>query len=175
MVTTNDEALAKKIRMLREYGWQHRYISDITGRNSRLDELQAAILRVKLQHLDADNGKRRAIAEQYSRGLDKSTLRLPKAREDSEAVYHLYVIQSASRELLVRHLGGRGVQTGIHYPMPIHLQPAYKGRLRTAQDMSVTERLAEQVLSLPMYPELLADEIAQVIEAANSYQSVSTG
>ncbi|OHB44719.1 MAG: erythromycin biosynthesis sensory transduction protein eryC1 [Planctomycetes bacterium GWC2_49_10] len=174
LVATNDEALAKKIRMLREYGWQRRYISDIAGRNSRLDELQAAILRVKLRHLDADNAKRSAIAKQYCQGLDESKVKLPKVREDLEAVHHLYVIQSLTRKLLIEHLDRKGIQTGIHYPMPIYLQPAYKTRIRTAQDMSVTERLAAEVLSLPMYPELSSDEVAQVIEAVNSYRVVST-
>lgn len=174
LVTTNDEGLAKKIRMLREYGWQRRYISDVAGRNSRLDELQAAILRSKLRHLDADNAKRCAIAKQYSQRLDESMVALPKVREHSEAVYHLYVIQNVTRKLFMGYLDRQGIQTGIHYPMPIHLQPAYKTRIHTAQDMSVTERLATEVLSLPMYPELSSVEVAQVIEAVNSYRVVST-
>jgi len=171
LVTTNDEGLAKKVRMLREYGWQRRYISDVAGRNSRLDELQAAILRVKLRHLDADNAKRGVIAAQYSQGLDRLTVKLPEVRERADAVFHLYVLRSLERQDLISHLNQRSIQTGIHYPMPIHLQPAYKNRIRTARDMRVTEKLAEEVLSLPMYPELASSDVAQVIEAVNSYSS----
>jgi dTDP-4-amino-4,6-dideoxygalactose transaminase len=171
LVTTNDEGLAKKVRMLREYGWQRRYISDVAGRNSRLDELQAAILRVKLRHLDADNAKRGAIAAQYAQGLDRLTVKLPEVRERADAVFHLCVLRSLERQDLISHLNQRSIQTGIHYPMPIHLQPAYKNRIRTARDMSVTEKLAEEVLSLPMYPELSSSDLAQVIEAVNSYRS----
>jgi len=169
LITTNDEYLAKKIRMLREYGWQKRYISEFTGRNSRLDELQAAILRVKLRKLDSDNAKRVDIAKRYSQGINASFVTLPMVRDGSESVFHLYVVQVANRHRLIDSLYSRGIQTGIHYPMPIHLQPAYKSRIRTAKDMSVTRRLAEQVLSLPMYPELTTDEVTQVIAAVNKF------
>jgi dTDP-4-amino-4,6-dideoxygalactose transaminase len=173
LVTTSDDGLARKIRSLREYGWQRRYISESAGRNSRLDELQAAILRVKLRHVDADNSKRTAIATKYRQDLNESVVSLPRVREYSDPVYHLYVVRSAARRSLVEHLEKRGVQTGIHYPVPVHLQPAYKGRIRTAGDMRVTERLAAEVLSLPMYPELSSAEIRQVIEAVNSYREHS--
>ena len=155
--------------MLREYGWQHRYISDLVGRNSRLDELQAAILRIKLRHLDADNSKRQQLAAQYSRLLAGQALQLPANRENAEQVFHLYVIRTGDRHALMSHLKTHNIQTGIHYPMPVHLQPAYKDRIRTAVDMSVTERLAEEVLSLPMYPELLSADVARVIDTSNSY------
>jgi dTDP-4-amino-4,6-dideoxygalactose transaminase len=174
LVTTCDEALAEKVRMLREYGWQRRYVSEISGRNSRLDELQAAILRIKLRRLDADNAKRSAIAKQYDQGLNSSVIKLPKVRDVADAVHHLYVIQTPYRTSLIQHLDKQGIQAGIHYPVPIHLQPAYEAGVRTAQDMHVTEQLAAQVLSLPMYPELLSDEVAQVIAAVNSHQSACT-
>jgi dTDP-4-amino-4,6-dideoxygalactose transaminase len=171
LITTNDAQLGNKVRMLREYGWQRRYISDIVGRNSRLDEVQAAILRIKLRHLDADNGKRQQIAARYSKLLAGQSLQIPTIREGVESVFHLYVLRTAARDDLLDHLKTYDIQAGIHYPMPVHLQPAYKGRIRTAADMSVTERLAGEVLSLPMYPELTPEDIARVIEAITSYSA----
>ena len=173
LITTNDPSLGAKVRMLREYGWQQRYISDIVGRNSRLDELQAAILRIKLRHLDADNAKRQQLAVQYSSGIAGGVLQLPTTRKNTEQVFHLYVLRTADRAGLVAHLAANRIQVGIHYPMPVHLQPAYKGRLRTATDMSVTERLAGEVLSLPMYPELSPESTLQVIATVNSFSTTS--
>jgi dTDP-4-amino-4,6-dideoxygalactose transaminase len=169
LMTTNDVGLEKRIRMLREYGWERRYISEFAGRNSRLDELQAAVLRIKLRYLDSDNAKRRSIAQQYGRSLNPALVQLPTICANSESVFHLYVVQATSRAKLIEHLDAKGVQTGIHYPMPIHLQPAYAGRIRTAMSMSVTEAVASTVLSLPMYPELASEAIASVIDAVNSF------
>lgn len=169
LITTNDAGLMKKVRMLREYGWQSRYISEVAGRNSRLDELQAAILRVKLRHLDESNAKRRAIAIRYNSEITTEAVTSPRFRAVSDSVFHLYVLQTTDRLALMNHLEQQDVQTGIHYPMPIHLQPAYKTRIRTATDMSVTERLAGEVLSLPMYPELTAADVTRVIEAVNGF------
>jgi dTDP-4-amino-4,6-dideoxygalactose transaminase len=171
LISTNDEFLAKKVRMLREYGWDRRYISDIVGRNSRLDELQAAILRVKLRHLDVDNQKRSQIAAMYSKLLDSAKFQLPSSRKDSEEVFHLYVIKTKKRNELLEYLIKNGIQAGIHYPIPIHLQPAYRNRIRTAFSMAVTERLAEEVLSLPMYPELSLFDVERVIEVMNKFHS----
>jgi len=153
LITTNNEQLAKKIRALREYGWRDRYISEIKGRNSRLDEIQAAILRVKLKHLDAANTKRITLAEKYSEIL-RGFVKIPQTRESSSHVFHLYVVQSKFRKELIKYLGKNKIQAGIHYPLPIHLQPAYKSRIRTAHSMVVTEKLASEVMSLPIYPEL---------------------
>lgn len=167
LVTTNDEQLARRIRMLREYGWQQRYISDIPGRNSRLDELQAAILRVKLRHLEIDNAKRRALAAHYTDCLAGQPLHLPVIREHAEHVFHLYVVRTHSRKQMMAHLKSHDIHAGIHYPLPVHLQPAYKGRIRTARSMEVTERFSEEVLSLPMYPELsmeMADRVVAAVE-----------
>ena len=155
--------------MLREYGWKQRYISDVKGRNSRLDEIQAAILRVKLRYLDLDNAKRRKIAEFYSDNIINKYVKVPVMRNDIEPVFHLYVIRCKWRDELIVDLGAKGIQAGIHYPVPIHLQRAYKGRIRTASDMSVTETLASEVMSLPMYPELSNTEIKQVVGAINEY------
>jgi dTDP-4-amino-4,6-dideoxygalactose transaminase len=176
LIATNDAKLGNKVRMLREYGWQRRYISDAVGRNSRLDELQAGILRIKLRHLDADNGKRQKLAAQYSKLLAGQALQLPATRENAEQVFHLYVIRTDKRHELIEYLKANDIQAGIHYPMPVHLQPAYKTRIRTAENMSVTERLAAEVLSLPMYPELLSVDIARVIETFNCFftKSVNT-
>ncbi|CAN1525497.1 WecE Predicted pyridoxal phosphate-dependent enzyme apparently involved in regulation of cell wall biogenesis [Methylophilaceae bacterium] len=167
LIATNDAKLGNKVRVLREYGWQHRYVSDIVGRNSRLDELQAAILRIKLRHLDADNGKRQKIAEQYSSFLAGQSFKLPGTRKNAEQVFHLYVIRTSNRNKLIEHLKAHDVQAGIHYPMPVHLQPAYESRIRTASNMGVTEALAGEVLSLPMYPELSSADVARVIDAIN--------
>jgi dTDP-4-amino-4,6-dideoxygalactose transaminase len=168
LITTNDANLGNKMRMLREYGWQNRYISDLAGRNSRLDELQAAILRIKLRHLDTDNGKRRQLAAQYFKLFAGQALQLPATRENTEQVFHLYVIRTSKRHELLEHLKACDIQAGIHYPTPVHLQPAYKNRIRTAANMSVTKRLSEEVLSLPMYPELLSVDVVRVIETVNS-------
>lgn len=169
LITTNDDKLGNKVRMLREYGWQHRYISDIAGRNSRLDELQAAILRIKLRYLDSDNSKRQKIATQYSKMLAEQSFYLPATRENTERVFHLYVIRSTKRLELIEHLKTYDILAGVHYPMPVHMQPAYKNRIRTAVSMSVAEMLAEEVLSLPMYPELESQQISDVVQALNSF------
>ena len=167
LVTTSDGDLARRIRMLREYGWRERYVSDIAGRNSRLDELQAAVLRVKLRHLDVDNGKRRTLAARYTKLLDGQSLQLPATREHAEHVFHLYVARVGDRQGLMDRLKVQDIHAGIHYPVPVHLQPAYKGRVRTASSMGVTESLSLDVMSLPMYPELeprQIDEIAQALK-----------
>ena len=171
LITTNDAILGNKVKMLREYGWQRRYISDMAGRNSRLDELQAAILRVKLRKLDLDNGKRQLLAAQYTKLLGGLALHLPQTRQYSDHVFHLYVVRTGNRQELLEHLKIDEIQAGIHYPMPVHLQPAYRGRLRAAANMSVTERLADEVLSLPIYPELASVDIVRVVQSINNYHN----
>jgi dTDP-4-amino-4,6-dideoxygalactose transaminase len=169
LVTTSDEKLACKVRMLREYGWRERYISDLVGRNSRLDELQAAILRIKLRHLDADNGKRQQLAAHYTKLLAGQPLHLPAVKENAEHVFHLYVVRADNRQNLMDNLKTHDIHAGVHYPMPVHLQPAYKRRIRTARSMEVTERLSKEVLSLPMYPELsmeMADRVVAAVKGA---------
>ncbi len=165
LVTTSDEELAGKVRMLREYGWRERYISDLPGRNSRLDELQAAILRVKLRHLDEDNAKRQWLAAHYSSRIAGLALELPAVRRLSDHVYHLYVVRTGHRQAVVDSLKAQDIHAGVHYPLPIHLQPAYKGRVRTASSMAVSERLSGEVLSLPMYPELSTEMVDLVTVA----------
>jgi dTDP-4-amino-4,6-dideoxygalactose transaminase len=162
LVTTNDETLAQKIMMLREYGWKKRYISELPGRNSRLDELQAAVLRIKLRHLDADNEKRRKIAGHYANLLTNKSIHTPKIREGVEHVFHLYVVRTQRRQEIIDQLKRNDIYPGVHYPEPVHLQPAYKGRVRTARSMKVTEKLSREVLSLPMYPELSFEMVERV-------------
>jgi dTDP-4-amino-4,6-dideoxygalactose transaminase len=165
MVVTNDADLAAKIEQLRQYGWKERYISEFAGVNSRLDELQAAILRVKLAHLDDDNAKRMRIAEIYDKELGKLDLILPKRRENCTHVYHLYVMRAKNRDELLQHLKKNDIAAGIHYPLPVHLQPGYdKG-----QRLPVTEKIAKEVLSLPMYPELSDAEVEKIINAVKGF------
>jgi dTDP-4-amino-4,6-dideoxygalactose transaminase len=183
MLATQDAKLAADIAALRQYGWRQHYISDAVGVNSRLDEMQAAILRVKLRHLDAQNARRKAIADSYDATLSArfgialppidepkgptGTPLAPPARRDSVGhVFHLYVLRTPERAALQARLREAGIGTGIHYPSPVHLQPAYRGRVALGPSRCrATELAAEQVLSLPMYPELTDAQIAQVCEA----------
>lgn len=163
-----DKPSADKARLLREYGWAERYVSAIPGLNSRLDELQAAVLRVKLRALDADNAKRRALAAVY-RGVLKGFPGLPAERPGAEPVYHLFVVTHPERDALKAFLLERGAGTMIHYPMPIHLQPAYKVRVAVRGPMAVTERAAREVLSLPMFPELPEADARRAAEALAAF------
>jgi dTDP-4-amino-4,6-dideoxygalactose transaminase len=158
---------------LREYGWSsERNVSNVSGWNSRLDELQAAILRVKLQFLDADNERRQKIACLYDELLRDSDLVLPRRREDATHVFHLYVVRSCERDELVARLRAEGVAALVHYTVPVHLQPAYRGRLRGSDNLPNTELAAKEILSLPIYPELSEAEIEKVAAACVSYCAV---
>ena len=168
MVVTNDAGLAESARLLHEYGWAERYVSHTQGWNSRLDELQAAILRVKLRYLDQDNQKRARIADQYHEGLDGCDLKLPTVRENSAHVFHLYVVRSAKRDELQAFLKARDIGTLVHYPVPVHLQPAYQGRIN-GRPLPETERAAREILSLPMYPELNDADVQHVIKSIRSF------
>jgi len=169
MIVTNDSALAERARLLREYGWAERYVSHIPGLNSRLDEVQAAVLRVKLRYLDADNAARARRAQDYDQALRGIRLTTPKRRSDATHVYHLYVIRCSERDELQTWLKAGGVGVLIHYAVPIHLQPAYQRRLRGGDNLPETERAARQVLSLPMYPELSEMELQMVAKAVQSF------
>lgn len=162
MVVTSDKELAHKARLLREYGWAERYVSHMPGWNTRLDEIQAAILRVKLKHLDEDNAKRICLAELYDNQLTNANLILPKKRENSTHVYHLYVIQTRNRDKLLVFLKEKGIGVLIHYPVPVHLQPAYKD-LHFGYNLPVTERMAGEIISLPIYPELSDLDVQMII------------
>ena len=169
MIVTSDPELAERARLIREYGWTGRYISDIPGLNSRLDEVQAAILRVKLRHLDAANASRNRLASLYDEGLKIPGINTPKTRPDATHVHHLYVIRTMKRDALQRFLRTRQVSALIHYPVPVHLQPAYKGRLTCSGDLTETEQAAAEVLSLPLYPELSVSDVQTVIEAIKAF------
>ncbi|MBI2939538.1 MAG: DegT/DnrJ/EryC1/StrS family aminotransferase, partial [Chloroflexi bacterium] len=174
MVVGNDPALAERARRLREYGWAERYVSHLAGWNSRLDEIQAAILRVKLRHLDADNAARGQLAARYDDGLTGTGLVTPTRRPASTHVYHLYVVRAPGRDDLQAALRAQGIGALAHYPVPVHLQPAYRGRLRGGDHLPETERAAREVLSLPMYPELTEEDQRTVVEAVRGYALTPT-
>ena len=171
MIVTANPELAERSRLLREYGWAERYVSHMAGMNSRLDEVQAAVLRTKLRHLDANNQKRRRIAEFYTDGLAGREIACPRKRDGDVAhVFHLYVVRAPRRDFLLRHLQEKGVGALVHYPVPVHLQPAYLRRLRGGDNLPETERAAREVLSLPMYPELAGEEMRQVVDSVLSFK-----
>lgn len=167
-VVTNDPVLAETMRALRQYGWrQKRYVSEEPGWNGRMDELQAAILRVKLRALDADNDKRRALAAIYDERLrNAGRLRLPLSDGGTnDAVYHQYVVRCAKRDALAEGLRAAGIGTLIHYPVPVHQQPAYAARNLARGSMCETECAAREVLSLPMFPQLSVESAEYVSDA----------
>ena len=161
VIATNDAARADDIAALRQYGWRTHYISDQRGVNSRLDEIQAAILRVKLTHLDAGNARRQAIAAAFDAALPAG-LR-PARRAGASHVFHQYVLRVADRAAVQAGLRAQGIGTGVHYPVPVHLQPAYRGRIAMGPaGCAATEQASGEVMSLPMYPELTDAEVAEI-------------
>jgi dTDP-4-amino-4,6-dideoxygalactose transaminase len=164
MIVTASADLAGQARILREYGWRQRHVSDRSGTNSRLDEIQAAILRVKLSGLDKENDLRRTIARTYDRVLAPLGYASAAAQNEGSHVYHQYVIQVDQRDRVRDLLLQKGIATAIHYPVPVHLQPAYRC-LRCAGRMSVTERAAQHIISLPMFPELSVEDTVFVAES----------
>ena len=170
LVTTSDQRIAERVQLLRQYGWRTRYVSDEPGGNSRLDELQAAVLRVKLRHLEADNLRRAAFARQYDLGLASPAVGLPVRRPGAHHVFHLYVVRSPVRDALRAFLAENGVGTAVHYPVPIHLQPAYCGRLGREGTFPQTEQAAREILSLPMYPQLTEAQVATVCDTIGRFR-----
>lgn len=158
-IVTNSDEIAEQARLLRMYGWRERYVSESHGLNSRLDELQAAILRVKLRYLEIDNTRRIHIAQIYNEALADLELKLPPVG----GVYHQYVIQHSRRDWLKQRLAERGIGTSVLYPVPIHFQPAYADD--PPLQLPVTEALCQSLLCLPMYPELTDGEVNMVCEA----------
>jgi dTDP-4-amino-4,6-dideoxygalactose transaminase len=167
IITTSDDAIAEKLKTLREYGWKDRYISLIHGYNSRLDELQAAILKVKLKYLDKNNKRRNEIAEKYKSGLNGTNLILPVTKSEFHHAFHLYVVKSSRRDELREFLKANNIMTLVHYPVPVHLQPAYKEYY--GGPITNTEKLSGEILSLPMYPELSEAEIDYIIDTINRF------
>jgi len=170
MVLTNRPELAQRLRLLREYGWAQRYVSYFPGGNSRLDEVQAAILRVKLHYLDQDNAARARIASMYSTKLNGCGMVLPTCRQETNHVYHLYVVRTPRRDALKQHLKDKGIAALVHYPVPVHLQPAYQGRLTGVDQLLETERATQEVLSLPIYPELNEADLEAVIKVVRTFE-----
>ena len=170
MVVTNDPSLAAGLREIREYGWRERHVSARSGINSRLDPIQAAILGVKLESVAAGNARRQAIAARYDAGLSGLPLALPARRALATHVFHQYVIRLAERDALRESLQAAGIGSGIHYPVPVHQQPAYSGRLTCGPlGLGVTERAASQILSLPIYPQLSDEAVDRVIGEIRSF------
>jgi len=172
IVVTNKLALAERVRLLQQYGWSERFVSSIPGCNSRLDEIQAAVLRVKLRNLDQDNLLRHNLAQAYNEYLKDSGLILPEVRSGVTHVYHQYVVRlHQQRNELQNYLRQTGVDTLIHYPTPVHMQPAYRGRLPIIVPLTSTEQVAEQILSLPMFPQLSIDQVRLVGEHIVRFKS----
>ncbi|MGI8436169.1 MAG: DegT/DnrJ/EryC1/StrS family aminotransferase [Chthoniobacterales bacterium] len=165
-VVTNDVILAERLRALRSYGWRERYVSEEAGMNTRLDELQAAILRQRLPFLEEENARRRDIARHYQHSLGTiAKLRLPRPAPEVRHVYHQFVIRLEKRDELRAHLLRDEIETAVLYPIPIHLQPAYRDRIATAGPLPITERSAQELLCLPIHPWLEDAEIARVSRA----------
>ena len=161
MLVTNNQELGEKMELLREYGQREKYKHELIGYNSRLDELQAAILRVKLKYLDAWNEKRRVNAKMYNELLGDmhDLISLPIEVEGRKHVYHLYVIRIKQREKLRDFLSVKGIATGVHYPIPVHRQPSYMNLMKDIPKLPITEQFSNEILSLPMFPELTENEI----------------
>lgn len=169
MIITKDKHLAAKAKMLRDYGQTERYRHELKGINSRLDEIQAAILRVKLKYLEAWNEERRKIAAVYDKNITDKAITKPAKMEYGTHVYHLYVIRTESRDELKTYLEKAGIETHIHYPVPVYLQKAYS-ELGRDSDCPVTEEYSNKILSLPLYPEIKREEIASICEAINKFR-----
>ena len=181
-VTTDDAEVARRVRLLRDHGSERKYRHEIVGYNFRLEGIQGAVLRVKLRHLDRWNDLRRAHAARYGELLSPPdaaaagrALTLPREMPYARHVYHLYVVESDARDELQKHLSAAGVQTGIHYPVPVHLQPAYAALGHKAGDFPVAERQAARVLSLPMFPELTSEQIERVAGAIGEFYAAAPG
>jgi len=169
MVVTNEEPLARQLRMLRVHGIERRYYHDLHGYNSRLDELQAVILRVKLPHLPAWNARRAAVAARYSAGLAGLPLELPVTAPGNLHVYHVYAVLTDARDALQAHLAAEGIPTLIYYPLPLHLQKVYANEGWREGDFPAAESVSRRILPLPMYPELADEQVDYVIAKVREF------
>ena len=170
VVVTNDRNLAEKIRYLGNYGSDYKYHHIYQGMNSRLDEFQAAILRIKLRHLDEWNRNRREIAGRYLKEINNSCIKLPRIKENMEHVFHIFAIRSDCRESLERYLSERGIGVNKHYPIPIHRQLAYRDMNIAEGELPVAEEISRTELSIPMYYGMTEQEISYVISALNHFE-----
>ncbi|MCX7736290.1 MAG: DegT/DnrJ/EryC1/StrS family aminotransferase [Candidatus Kapabacteria bacterium] len=166
-ITTNDDELAHTVRVLRNYGSQQKYVNRFKGYNSRLDELQAAILRVKLKYLDNDNKKRREIADFYLNNINNTKIILPTKTKPEENVWHLFVIRTEERESLIDYLNKNKIGSLIHYPIPPHKQEAYSEW--NSKEYPITEKIHREVLSLPISPVMTIKEVKKVVDIINSF------
>lgn len=166
-ITTNDSELAKQLKALRNYGSQKKYVNLFKGVNSRLDEIQACVLRIKLKYIDIENEKRRKVAEYYRKNISNLKIVLPKVNNEDSHVWHLFVIRTEERDRLQNYLSQNGVETLIHYPIPPHLQKAYSEWDETTY--KITEKIHKEVLSLPMSPLLKMDDAKEISDLINRY------
>jgi dTDP-4-amino-4,6-dideoxygalactose transaminase len=164
MVVTNDDALAEKMRMLRVHGWKKKYFPEMLGYNSRLDEIQAAILQVKLKHIDTWNNRRHELAQIYTRELSKSGIETPVELPGRKHVYHLYMIGFKNRDEIQKGLSDAGVSTALYYPQPLHLAKPCEKLGYKPGDMPISEKASTNLLAIPIYPEMSADQQAQIID-----------
>jgi len=171
MIVTNDEELSQKAKMLRDYGQAKKYHHELQGQNSRLDSIQAAVLLAKLPHLDTWNDNRRKSAQLYNELLSDVEVTTPVEGEGYRHIYHLYVIRTKKRDEMLEYLKTKDVFCGIHYPIPIHLQNAYKDLPYKKGDFPITEEYADEILSLPMYPELTEEQIHYVVDRTEEFIS----
>ena len=168
-ITTNDDELARKIRALRNYGSHKKYHNLYKGHNSRLDEMQAAFLDIKLRYLDEWNKDRNRIAKIYLENIKNLKIVLPKVQNNCEHVWHLFVIRTKNRDELQTYLKEKGIETLIHYPIPMHLQPAYEDLGFSKGEFPLAEKIADEVLSLPMWPGMKNEEVRYVIDIINKW------
>jgi dTDP-4-amino-4,6-dideoxygalactose transaminase len=168
-VATSDAGVAQELRRLRQYGWSRRDYAEREGWNSRLDEIQAAILRAKLPFLERENARRREIAERYDAAFEGLPLEILRSRPESSPARHIYPVRLPERDAFREHLSARGVETGVHYPVPLHLHPAYAFLGCRKGDFPVSEAACETVVSLPIYPGLSDDQVDAVIAAARDF------
>lgn len=169
-IVTNNESLAKEFKIFRNYGSEKRYYNKVVGANSRLDELQAGLLRVKLKYLNEMNIEKEKIAKRYTEELNNSKIQLPMVRQDATCVWHQYVIKSNERERLIEYLEKEKIGTIIHYPIPPHLSEAYRYLGHQEGFLPVTEELAKQILSIPIYNGMKEEEQSRVIQAINMFK-----
>lgn len=171
MVVTHNKEISQKLIMLRNYGQNRRYYHKIKGYNSRLDEIQAAILHTKLSYLDSWNTRRRDIARYFKENITNRHINHPKEMGYGSHIFHLFIIRVANRDKLEKHLRERGIGTAIHYPIPVHLQKAYSDLCLPKGTLPQTEKISNQILSLPIYPELTEDEVEYIVQVVNKEEN----
>ena len=175
MVVTDNEETAEKIRMLRNHGRREKYLHEILGYNLRFNEIQAAIGLIYLSRLSRFNEQRRSLAKKYTRLLSEIPITTPKEMQWAHHVYHMYVIRAENRDQLREWLKSKAINTGIHYPVPVHLQPGIRSHIPLARDLENTEQLVKEILSLPMYPQLTEEELLKVVHYIKEFVGASQG